>query len=1042
MLFLLEELGNVDKALRTLYASLCTFLYKLIAKLFQLFIDVSGIRLNFNVQAIFRRITVVLTIVMTFYIIFEFIKYVVQPDNMTDKEKGVGKIGYKVVAVVLLIAFVPKLFDLAWSLQHSIIKSEAISKIIIGNSGIDGNNIGNSFSAIMLNQFYYYDADYWGDTGDPGNEKCTKGNMPCKRVVAWNINKLVANGEIPNLGFGLGAAKTDPDGQSGEKIPLITFDGLMAVAVGVFIMYILALYTIDLATRIFQLAYLEIIAPIPIMSYLVPKKDSMFNKWVQQCIVTYLDVFIRLAIMYFVLLLAHIISKARIGQDGLINYGNADTDNKLLFVILIMGLLLFAQKAPKLLGELFPKMGVAGGNFGLKAGERVAPLAARALGMAYGGTKLGGALVRRAAHAYATNKANGRHSIFTKEGREERKKDAEHRREMRRANRQYSNFAKDKGAAKEYSEASQKWQEKTNSIKEMLKKGETEKAKAEMAKLKGSDEYKRLISATNAMRNSNMIAAAKRDKRAAEMAELPAKARLKFEQDRLSSARLEHAEALRSGDANSIAITSANMHEAERRAKAAQDDLNKVQEKTKERKAAIGQELGSKIAAGTNFDQVEQQLLQNRDRTREQVLEDRNHHYQGAAGVIVSAVGGTAKTMLQGGKSTKLEDIRKNVQQGVKNDIADVRATQKYYDEGGTGWVDRTVQQVEKSYGIPTAYERTMMESRTMEPKIKKFGAQATLADNFTSTVDAADDRSKSKVRETKTLVKTHDDGTTYIKTGLKNADGSDEYVRLQAGEKTLADVVKRYDQAETDAHSHAVNEQKRYDDFIAEKREELTDARIISKGKTDPNSLSTEEQSRYNEIVSNAARKKNAELASQEETKLFEAKEEASRAEQRAITAKTQVEKNASRENLVAVLRDFNDNSLAGLTPEQKLAKIKAKGHDGALVEKIWDALERMRLLREEPDMVDTVIGALPPKVNDDDPDYISAFMSGNVVSDDPTETWDMFDKINNAAKSASNAKKRAKAAEEEKQRALQTSNETAAQKAANDFTSSGGGK
>ena len=79
--------------------------------------------------------------------------------------------------------------------------------------------------------------------------------------------------------------------------------------------------------------------------------------------------------------------------------GNAFTDGTLLehaenvngtmktfmYIALVMGLLLFAHKVPKMLGELFPKMGAASGNFGLKAGERgLGRLAGSALGVATG----------------------------------------------------------------------------------------------------------------------------------------------------------------------------------------------------------------------------------------------------------------------------------------------------------------------------------------------------------------------------------------------------------------------------------------------------------------------------------------------------------------------------------------------------------------------------------------------------------------------------------------------------------------------------------
>lgn len=68
----------------------------------------------------------------------------------------------------------------------------------------------------------------------------------------------------------------------------IHFDAWFAMGVGLFLCYILVLYVIDIGVRVAQLTYLQIIAPIPIISYLSPKKDGMFQKWVKQCVVTFL----------------------------------------------------------------------------------------------------------------------------------------------------------------------------------------------------------------------------------------------------------------------------------------------------------------------------------------------------------------------------------------------------------------------------------------------------------------------------------------------------------------------------------------------------------------------------------------------------------------------------------------------------------------------------------------------------------------------------------------------------------------------------------
>ena len=139
-----------EQAFRGLMAMLCQLIYPVMSFLYDLFNNVSQINIltSSDVQPIYQRITMILTIVMVFYITFQFVKYVVQPDTMTDKEKGAGNIIVKMVIVVVLIAFVPKIFEMAYDVQNAIIKKNVISKVILGPQAIaDESNLGSSFSS-------------------------------------------------------------------------------------------------------------------------------------------------------------------------------------------------------------------------------------------------------------------------------------------------------------------------------------------------------------------------------------------------------------------------------------------------------------------------------------------------------------------------------------------------------------------------------------------------------------------------------------------------------------------------------------------------------------------------------------------------------------------------------------------------------------------------------------------------------------------------------------------------------------------------------
>lgn len=397
MLFLI----NINGELRKVAGSICSAIYSLISILFDVFYSLANIRIlnagtmidgvwhDAPITIIYKRITLLLGIIMVFYVTFQFVKYVLEPDTFADKEKGGEKLVFKLIIVVVLMGTVPTIFDKAYDIQRLILNSHLIDKVLIGHPDTDISSFGKNMSASVFGLFYYLD-DVTSKDFD------CKNGLTCQETINMNISNLATAGSMPMITSGLGVEVND------NKFA-IHFDTWFAMGVGLFLCYILVLYVIDIGVRVAQLTYLQIIAPIPIISYLSPKKDGMFQKWVKQCVVTFLDVFIRLFIIYFMLLVISNINISSIGES--INASVDETTKTWVYIALILGLLLFAQKAPKLIQELFPNMGAAMGNFGLKPGDRMPALAAKAAAMGLGGASaLARKTIGRTANALKHNR--------------------------------------------------------------------------------------------------------------------------------------------------------------------------------------------------------------------------------------------------------------------------------------------------------------------------------------------------------------------------------------------------------------------------------------------------------------------------------------------------------------------------------------------------------------------------------------------------------------------------------------------------------------
>ena len=348
----------VGDVFNIIWFTLNGLIYGLIVVIFRLFTNLSQLDILSADQTngIYQRVTMVITIVMVFYITFEFVKYVVQPDTISDKEKGVGKIGMRIVIAILLIAFIPTIFNLGMRLQNKILSTNVISKVILGQDSFDFKDAGSNFAGDVFSAFYRVDYSKCGSL-----EECQKAQNKVDEV----INLFKEDSGLLALVEGTWYSLLDVD-------DTIQYDGLLAVVFGAFILYVVFLYCIDLGVRYIQLIFLQIIAPIAAISYIVPQKDGMFQKWTKQVTTTYLDVFIRVAILYFMLLIVSILSNS---LDFFEMSKNGTQINIFEYLFVIAGLLIFVQRAPKLLEELLPfKGGTASIGYGFSGKSRFEPI--------------------------------------------------------------------------------------------------------------------------------------------------------------------------------------------------------------------------------------------------------------------------------------------------------------------------------------------------------------------------------------------------------------------------------------------------------------------------------------------------------------------------------------------------------------------------------------------------------------------------------------------------------------------------------------------
>ena len=348
---------NFAENVRNMFLGLATMVYKLLAGMAQLFFDISTVQIldNPTVSAIYQRVGLILGLFMLFKLTFSFIQMVVDPDQITDKEKGIGGIIKKVMVVVLLLGMTPTIFKWGFELQEAIIKDNTIGNVILGTKASNTGEMGKSFAINLFASF-----------ADDETRAEFENGMLSGELSYGDIKDYMEDTTITGIGI-----------------------GFFCLAVGVVALWMFLTYTIATGARIVQLMFLELIAPIPIISYISSKKENGFTNWVKQCITTYMDLFIRMAILYLSILMIQLIMAD--GKDTMINQTvGTGSSGHLIYLILILGVLIFMKKAPQLIEELFPGLkSKASLGFGITGKDGAVGMAKGALGF-LGGAAVGG----------------------------------------------------------------------------------------------------------------------------------------------------------------------------------------------------------------------------------------------------------------------------------------------------------------------------------------------------------------------------------------------------------------------------------------------------------------------------------------------------------------------------------------------------------------------------------------------------------------------------------------------------------------------------
>lgn len=386
----MTSLFNVAKyGFFSIFLYIDSVVYKIVSMLFSVFFSLAELQLlkDDAYQAISSRIYLLVGIVALFSITISLLKALVNPDNLG---KGTISSFKNLIVSMLLVILMPTIFKYAFSFQAAIINDGVINNlfnfsITTGENemvnecnnpkDVSVNTADNETLSSEINmtvdecQANYITMTVLQAFFSPSNDNVTNNygtTWKDARRYIWytgDFDYIATFAEQVN---------------KGDSNSYITYYIIITTIAGFFLGYVVLSFCLDLGIRAFKLAFYELIAPLPILMKIVPGQEGKFDKWRKEVVSTFLEVFVRLIIISFIIFMCGNLF------DLIKNLSWGDTGPGLLAkAILALGLFAFAKQAPKLLKDALGLDG-SGVKFGIKGKLTDVPVAGKAFAAGYG----------------------------------------------------------------------------------------------------------------------------------------------------------------------------------------------------------------------------------------------------------------------------------------------------------------------------------------------------------------------------------------------------------------------------------------------------------------------------------------------------------------------------------------------------------------------------------------------------------------------------------------------------------------------------------
>lgn len=358
-------LGNIaeffHRVLIWLFLFVDTFVYWLINLSYQAFLAISQIRIfsDEDIYDLSQRIYILIGVFALFFVAYALLTAIVNPDNIKKDDKSLGKIIPNIAIAIIGIAIVPAAFNIMYDVQHAVLCGNVIPKLVLGNAYSDGfdienqdaNKLGSQMSTLLFKSFFYVQDENGNpvDLSQADTLASTIYENDCNGSSCLTLSQAYKNAENGSSFFSFrNFSDAVVDGKVGYFF-------IVSTLAGGFCVYVLVSLCLDMALRAVKLSYLQIIAPLPLLTIIIPGQKKVFTNWIKKTTSCFLEVFIRLFIVVFIAYIMRTLDSVFENFFGAGGVYCGEISGLVWFLVkaaTIVGLFWFIKIAPKLISDI------------------------------------------------------------------------------------------------------------------------------------------------------------------------------------------------------------------------------------------------------------------------------------------------------------------------------------------------------------------------------------------------------------------------------------------------------------------------------------------------------------------------------------------------------------------------------------------------------------------------------------------------------------------------------------------------------------------